>query len=296
MPETMNDVDAMLEKDFNITADNSGSNGDDNTDDVSIEDAHLGADNDPDNTTITVDDEDDNSDDADTDTNSDEEDDVNSDAEASDDTPANTGKSKPSEKPSKKAQEEYNFAQLRAEKKALEQEAKFVKDLAAQYGYTDVEQFKVDYQKARDVQEAKNKGVDPAMFARQAELEREVNRMKAEKVQEAQNQSVANLTKAIDAAVRDYTLGEKGQDLIISRLENAGIPIETLLAVPNPKVLIDGVLADKISAKAKQDNIKKLEKLDNVADDKHTGTPAKGKLTVDDLIKSELPELEKLMS
>ena len=200
-------------------------------------------------------------------------------------------------KPSADDKKEFAFSKMRKENSDLKnqlnehnQEVEFLNKLAAQYGYTDVKKFQADYEKARVQQEAKDKGLDPELYSqlqasnkRIAELE---NKQKeAELVNKANNFKIA-----VDKAVSDYNLGENGRNEIFNKLEEAGFSVDTLLSIPNPEILIKGILSDKIAEFSRQKQIDKLETLDNLSDEKHNGVESSDTVTLDDIIAKEMKQ------
>ena len=95
---------------------------------------------------------------------------------------------------------------------------------------------------------------------------------------------------AVDKAVADYNLGEDGRNEIFNKLEEAGFSVDTLLSIPNPEILIKGVLSDKIAEFSKQKQIDKLETLDNLSDDKHNGVQSEDSISLDDIIAKEMKQ------
>lgn len=200
-------------------------------------------------------------------------------------------------KPSADDKKEFAFSKMRKENSDLKsqineqsQEVEFLKKLAAQYGYTDVKKFQADYEKARVQQEAKDKGLDPVLYSQLQESNKRIVELE-NKQKEAELVNKANAFKiAVDKAVADYNLGEDGRNEIFNKLEEAGFSVDTLLSIPNPEILIKGVLSDKIAEFSKQKQIDKLETLDNLSDDKHNGVQSEDSISLDDIIAKEMKQ------
>lgn len=200
-------------------------------------------------------------------------------------------------KPSADDKKEFAFSKMRKENSDLKsqineqsQEVEFLKKLAAQYGYTDVKKFQEDYEKARVQQEAKDKGLDPVLYSQLQESNKRIAELE-NKQKEAELVNKANAFKiAVDKAVADYNLGEDGRNEIFNKLEEAGFSVDTLLSIPNPEILIKGVLSDKIAEFSKQKQIDKLETLDNLSDDKHNGVQSEDSISLDDIIAKEMKQ------
>ena len=150
--------------------------------------------------------------------------------------------------------------------------------MAAQYGYTDVKKFQADYEKARIEQEAKNKGLDPVLYAQLQESNRRIAELEQKQKETELVNKAANFKSAVDKAVSDYNLGEDGRNEIFNKLEEAGFSVDTLLEIPNPEILIKGILSDKIAEMSK------------LSDDKHTGSASNDSLSLDELIAKEMKQ------
>lgn len=268
---SVEDIDTMLDNEFNITDD---ANLDDNIEetDGNVEDQE------PEVTENETTDEDE-------DKNDDEDLSSKDDNEVSD------------SKPNAEDKKEYAFSKIRKENSDLKnqlnqknEESEFLSRLAAQYGYTDVKKFQEDYEKARVEKEAKDKGLDPVLYAQLQESNKRIAELE-NKQKEAELVTKANdFRNAVDKAVADYNLGEDGRNEIFNKLEEAGFSVETLLEIPNPEILIKGVLSDKIAEASKQKQIDKLETLDSLSDNKHDGTASDDSVSLDDIIAKEMKQ------
>ena len=200
-------------------------------------------------------------------------------------------------KPSADDKKEFAFSKMRKENSDLKsqineqnQEVEFLKKLASQYGYTDIKKFQADYEKARIQQEAKDKGLDPVLYSQLQESNKRIAELE-NKQKEAELVNKANNFKiAVDKAVADYNLGEDGRTEIFNKLEEAGFSVDTLLSIPNPEILIKGILSDKIAEFSKQKQIDKLETLDNLSDEKHNGVQSDDSISLDDIIAKEMKQ------
>ena len=266
---SVEDIDAMLDSQFNITEEQPSENTEETDGNVEEQD---------------------------TDTNESQE--SNSSDETKDDeNNSNENQETSDSKPSAEDKKEFAFSKIRKENSDLKNqlneknaETEFLNRLAAQYGYTDVKKFQADYEKARVQQEAKDKGLDPVLYSQLQESNKRIAELE-KKQSEAELLNKANNFKiAVDKAVADYNLGEDGRNEIFNKLEEAGFSVDTLLTIPNPEILIKGVLSDKIAEFSKQKQIDKLEKLDNLSDDKHNGDVPDGNVSLDDIIAKEIKQ------
>lgn len=271
---TVEDIDAMLDSQFNITDEQS----DGSKDNVEETDGNV------------ENQESETDENQETETDEETKDDDNSSNEEE-------GNEKSDSKPSADDKKEFAFSKMRKENSDLKNqlneknaETEFLNRLAAQYGYTDVKKFQADYEKARVQQEAKDKGLDPVLYSQLQESNKRIAELEKKQSETELMNKANNFRNAVDKAVADYNLGEDGRNEIFNKLEEAGFSVDTLLTIPNPEILIKGVLSDKIAEFSKQKQIDKLEKLDNLSDDKHNGDVPDASVTLDDIIAKEMKQ------
>lgn len=269
---TVEDIDAMLDSQFNITDEQS----DDSNDNIEETDGNV----------------------EDQESEIDENQETETDEETKDDeNNSNENQEKSDSKPNADDKKEFAFSKMRKENSDLRNqlneknaETEFLNKLAAQYGYTDVKKFQADYEKARVQQEAKDKGLDPILYSQLQESNKRIAELEKKQSETELMNKAANFKNAVDKAVADYNLGEDGRNEIFNKLEEAGFSVDTLLTIPNPEILIKGVLSDKIAEFSKQKQIDKLETLDNLSDDKHNGSETSSDITLDDIIAKEMKQ------
>lgn len=266
---SVEDIDAMLDNEFKINYEEASENIEET--DGNVEDQEL-----------------------DTDENQESE----TDEETKDDeSSSNENQESADSKPSADDKKEFAFSKMRKENSDLKNqlneknaESEFLSKLAAQYGYTDVKKFQADYEKARVQQEAKDKGLDPVLYAQLQESNKRIAELEKKQNETELMNKANNFKIAVDKAVADYNLGEDGRNEIFNKLEEAGFSVDTLLSIPNPEILIKGILSDKIAEVSRQKQIDKLETLDNLSDDKHNGSETSGDITLDDIIAKEMKQ------
>lgn len=269
---SVEDIDAMLDSEFHLN-DEQANNNSENIEETSGDVTNQESENDEN-------------------LNSDEDENTNDDADSSDE-----NQEKSDTKPSADDKKEFAFSKMRKENSDLKnklneknEETEFLNKLAAQYGYTDIKKFQADYEKARVQQEAKDKGLDPVLYSQLQESNKRIAELEKKQNETELMNKAANFRNAVDKAVADYNLGEDGRNEIFNKLEEAGFSVDTLLAIPNPEILIKGVLSDKIAEFSKQKQIDKLETLDNLSDEKHNGTTPDGSVSLDDIIAREMKQ------
>ena len=174
---------------------------------------------------------------------------------------------------------------LRKEKEALTADSVFLKELASSYGYTDTKQFVQAYKDAKIKKEAETKGYDPELYRQTIEQRERIEALERQREQDIQTRQLATFKFVLDEAAVKYNVS---QEEIFDRLDKSGLDANTILAIPNPKLLIDGLLVDKIQENAKQSQINTMKNLQDFSEGKNEdGGNAKG-ITIDSLLKDDL--------
>ena len=280
--KSVDDIDEMLLKDFKI---------DDSIEDQSIED-----DNSNENNDNNISNENDNIDESQQGNDENGNEDVSDQSNESQDD--NTSNNVSDNKHNTEDKKEFAFSKIRKENsdlkalnKTLSTRDEALKKIASNYGYDDVDKFLEAYENARVVQEAKDKGYDPVLYKQLQDTNKRLEQLEKER-QESNLMSRANAFKnAVDKAISDYNLDEEeGRNEIFNRLEEYGYTVDSILSLPNPEILIKGVLSDKIAEISKQKQIEKMEDLDNLSDEKYDGNSTTKTMSLDDLIAQDIKE------
>ena len=197
----------------------------------------------------------------------------------------------------KSSKKDHAFANLRSENTNLKKErdsykadSDYLKELAASYGYDDTAKFQEAIKQARYQKEAQEKGYDPVLYKKTMEQEARIRQLEQEREKEIQDRKIERFQNALDNAVKEYNID--AQD-IFNKLENSGLSVETVLSVDNPKILLDGLLVDEIRNNAKQSQIKDLQNLKNLAEDKNETDGQVNKVTIDSLLKEDMARYKK---
>ncbi len=192
---------------------------------------------------------------------------------------------------------DYAFANLRSENSTLKKErddykadSDYLKELAASYGYEDVQKFQDAIREARYQKEAEDRGYDPTLYRKTMEQERRIAQLEKERDQEIQERKLERFQRAIDNAVKDYNIDAQ---VIFGKLENSGLSVETVLNVDNPKILLDGLLIDEIRNNTKQTQIEDLQNLKGLAEDKNEQAGTVETVTIDSLLKDDIARYKK---
>lgn len=190
------------------------------------------------------------------------------------------------------AQKEYAFSKLRTENSNLKKErddyksnSDFLESLAKDYGYDDVSKFQEAIKLARYEKEAQAKGYDPELYKKTMEQEARIKELERQREQELFDRKIEKFKEALEFASNTYGVSE---DEIFNRLESAGISVDELLSISNPKTYLDGVLVDKIQDKAKQSQIDDIKNMKSLVEDKNEQGSAPDGITIDSLLKDDL--------
>lgn len=186
----------------------------------------------------------------------------------------------------------HAFADLRAqnttlkkEKEALEADSAFLKELAASYGYTDVGAFQKAIKDARVQKEAQEKGYDTELYRQTIEQKERIEALEKQREQDLMDRKLERFKGALDNAAALYNVSENE---IFDRLEKSGLSADDILAIPNPKLLIDGLLVDKIQANAKQSQINEQNNMKGLVEDKNETGGVDKTITIESLLKDDL--------
>lgn len=197
----------------------------------------------------------------------------------------------------KSSKKDHAFADLRSQNTNLKKErdnykadSDYLKELAASYGYDDTAKFQEAIKQARYQKEAQEKGYDPVLYKKTMEQEARIRQLEQEREKEIQDRKIERFQNALDNAVKEYNIDAQE---IFSKLESSGLSVETVLSVDNPKILLDGLLVDEIRNNAKQSQIKDLQNLKGLAEDKNETDGQVNKVTIDSLLKEDMARYKK---
>ena len=195
------------------------------------------------------------------------------------------------------SKKDHAFSNLRAENSNLRKErddykadSEYLKELAASYGYNNVSKFQEAIRQSRYQKEAQEKGYDPVLYQKTMEQERRIAELEKERDAQETQRKLERFKNALDNVVSVYEIDEKE---IFSRLENAGISVDDILNVNNPRIILDGVLVDEIKNNAKQSQIKDLQNLNSLAEGDNEKSGGEVKITIDSLLKDDLAEYKR---
>ena len=163
---------------------------------------------------------------------------------------------KPAPKPKKPSAEEkqnHAFAKLRTEaseyKRKADEYDEVIKTLMEEAGFDDFNQFKSAVKQQVKEKAIKEGRMTEAAYDKMENLDKREKEIRQREQQIKQNELNLKAKLFNDAVVEfatEYGLGEAGVGQAYERLEELGYTVEALLAQPDPKVLIRGVMADEV--------------------------------------------------
>ena len=161
----------------------------------------------------------------------------------------------------------------------MKADSDYLKELAASYGYDDVQKFQEAVRTARDQKEAQDKGYDPVLYKKAMDAERRIAELEKEREEQKTQMQLDRFQTALSNASKTYNIEEKD---ILERLEEEGVTVEEILSSNNHKLLI-----------AKQNQIENLQNLKDLAEDKNEQGGTVAPVTIDSLLKDDLADYKK---
>lgn len=194
--------------------------------------------------------------------------------------------SKSKSKPSKEEKRDYAFSKLRKEaseaKRALEEQTTLVQRLMKEAGYSNYDDFKEALNKQFTEKEMKEKGYTKEQFNEVEQLRQRTKELE-EVIANNEKKALAVKAQNFDTMVKTYASQAKiTSNEVYETLGKAGYTAELLLNLPNPEILIRGILADKVKPVEKP--IKKTVDTEKLP----SGGTRTGEFNLDDLLKAEL--------
>lgn len=182
-------------------------------------------------------------------------------------------------------EKEAKHAKAIAEQALAEKDAVLTR-LMKEAGYSDYNEFKVAVDKQLSAKEMKEKGYTQEQFSEIEQLRKENEQLK--KSVDTQNQrTYQERARSFDSLVQKYSKdASTTAKAVYDQLGAEGYTVETLLGLPNPELLIKGLLSDKLPTKEVVKPVKRT------VDTKphHSGQAQDGPITMDDLIKQDMAE------
>lgn len=184
----------------------------------------------------------------------------------------------------KEDKKDYTFNVMRKENSSLKQVnqelepyRELIKELAQSEGYTDIDRYISDVKVARINREAKDKGLDPVLYRENMENKARIAELERQREQDLYIKKAQTFKDEVDKASTKY--GVDAME-IYERLDDAGYDANSILLVPNPSTVINGVLIDKIKISLEQEQIDNKKRLDELSESKNGKDYSNTKKTV----------------
>lgn len=167
--------------------------------------------------------------------------------------PSPTDVEQPRQKHTKEEQRAYAFNKLAGEKanavKELKKYEALLDRLANASGAATRDAYIESLDKKLVDFEAKKQGVTPEVYQQLQQQKEQLDYLKNQETQRIKQQKANNFKSALDDVVKEYDFKEEDVSSMFSILEKDGYTLDTLLSLPNPKLVIKGALMDKINEK-----------------------------------------------
>ena len=174
----------------------------------------------------------------------------------------------PSPKPAK---EEFAFGKLRHEnselKHKLEEQEKYARkmqEMATNLGYSSADDLIKAYEEQQIQKEAQNKNVDPEVYRKMVNMERELETIKKREAELTKKAGIERFSLSLEKIGSSVGLNESEQIEIVQQMEKDGYTLDDIASLKNPERFIKGYAADKIAEKKYQEMLaseKKAKKL-----------------------------------
>lgn len=188
------------------------------------------------------------------------------------------------EAPDKEEKANHAFAELRRANREKEEELKRLSNLAEAYGFKNYEEMVEQLETEAMDKKAKEENVDPKIYRRLHENERELEKLKKQREEEFIRAKVNKVVDRIDGFLKDNNLTEKHKEKLLEALDADGFTIEDLSKINNPNRLFKGYVADDINESKAQKELEREAKRKQLEEEKFRGTGVSDEYSIDDLI------------
>jgi hypothetical protein len=161
---------------------------------------------------------------------------------------------------SKYSKEEFAFGKLRHEnselKTKLEEQQKYsrkMEEMARNLGYGNSDELIKAYEDQQIQKEAQQKNVDPEVYRKMINMERELETIKQREVESNKQLGVQRFSQSLEQIVANLGLDENEKISILTQMETDGYTLEDIARVKNPERFIKGYAADKIAERKYQE-------------------------------------------
>jgi hypothetical protein len=180
-------------------------------------------------------------------------------------------KAAPVTESSQPRKEEFAFGKLRHEnselKTKLEEQEKYsrkMEEMARNLGYGNSDELIKAYEEQQIQKEAQKKNVDPEVYRKMVNMERELESIKQREVESNKQLGVQRFSQSLELIVANLGLNEVEKISMLTQMEQDGYTLEDIARVKNPERFIKGYAADKIAERKYQELLaseKKAKKL-----------------------------------
>lgn len=169
------------------------------------------------------------------------------------------------------SKEEFAFGKLRHEnselKQKLEEQEKYsykLEEMAKNLGYSNADDLIKAYEDQQIQKEAQQKNVDPEVYRKMVNMEKELQTIKQKEAEAKKQLGVQRFSQSLDYVANTIGLDENEKISLLTQMEQDGYTLEDIADIKNPEKFIKGYAADKIAERKYQEMLaseKKAKKL-----------------------------------
>lgn len=159
-------------------------------------------------------------------------------------------------KPTKEEKQRYAFEKLRKENKEKENKLKELDTIAQTYGYRDHNEMVERLKKDALEKEAQKRGIDPNIYKEMDEYKRKIEQLEESQRSERERTKINMFINRVDSFASKYDLSQDTKNKLISKLDEDGFTVDTLLQIKNYDKMFLGYVNEDVSEAKRQ---KKLE-------------------------------------
>ena len=191
-------------------------------------------------------------------------------------------------KPTKEEKERFAFAKLRKENKEKAEELARIEEIAKAYGFSDSKVMLEQLQKSAIEKKAKEQNMDPEVYRRIHETEKELEAIKKQREEELMHNRISAVNTKLDNFIRANNLKTEHKEKLIYALDEDGYSLDDLVRLKNPNNFFKMYLETELSESMTQKEIEKRERERKLQEKKFNDTDTPKEFTMDEIIKNML--------
>lgn len=187
---------------------------------------------------------------------------------------------------SKEDKKNHAFAELRRSNKEKEEELRRFENIAEAYGFKNYNEMVEQLENEALQKKAENENIDPKLYKRIHETEKELEKIKKQREEEQMFNRVNTVSRKIDDFLKDNGLGETHKVKLLKSLDADGFSLDDIYKIKNPNTLFSGYVATDVNEVKRQRELEALKRKGSLEEPKFEGDGSGSSYTMDDLINS----------